>query len=615
MKHVVLSCLVFLGCGVSLLRAGNVITLTDGLETTGKLTLTPAAIQVETSPSPTQINLPDILEANFGETPFQSNYFSSSDNRGNQLPVAWKGQDIGMVRVPGFESYADGTLTLNGGGVAPLSKKKTSRVSDNLFFAGQTWVGDGQWTACLKEIDAQHPEASAGLMLRETLDPDSIMLKMGTTSQGNLALAARTETGKPAQMQGMSISVNLPIWLRLTRYGTSISVATSSDGTEWDPILQKSLKIADNPLVGLFVDSHKDNALAKAVFDQVSLTPMPSSAQILPPGVLLQSGSFLAGGFEHLTFDPANPDAAGNFLRNGKSVAIPRSKIAAVTMLPTARSQIAEMSSHVGLLMKNGDAMDGDFDSIDENGVRISSVLLGITTYNQSEVSACLLHPLQEQPASYEVRLRDGSIVYASGIDRKNDDLVIEEVSGVNVTVSPDEIAQFRAGSSEVQSLALLDWKALPHPSSSAPPSVNPAAAVLNTNFAATTNPAPAAIPAPEQAPPVQNWEGPNQEQMMMVPVGTTLEFPLTGKFHAMGAWIALSPDSPPNSNLTIRVLADGREIARTPSFKAGDQPRFMEVTLQDPKTVTLEADSVFADAKVLLIDPVAIRDLGVSSK
>ena len=95
----------------------------------------------------------------------------------------------------------------------------------------------------------------------------------------------------------------------------------------------------------------------------------------------------------------------------------------------------------------------------------------------------------------------------------------------------------------------------------------------------------------------------------MATTVGTAIDFPLPGKFRAMGVKIALSPDSPPNSQVTIRVLADGREIGHSPPFKAGDQPRFMELTLQDPKTLTLVADSIFAGTKVLLIDPVAIKD------
>jgi hypothetical protein len=332
------------------------------------------------------------------------------------------------------------------------------------------------------------------------------------------------------------------------------------------------------------------------VLDQVSFTPTPSFAQVLPPGVLLRSGSFLVGTFVHLSFDAANPDAAGDFLRNGKSMTIARSKIAAVTMLPISRSQIAQMGSHVGLLMKNGDVMDGDFDFINGSDVSITSVLLGISNYRRSEVRGCFLHALQAQPASYEIRLTDGSIVNANAVSNfKNGVMTIEEASGVSVPVSLDEVAQFRAGTSQAQSLSELAWKATPPPAAPA------------GNATPATNAAPVANAAPE--PSVECWEGPNQKQVMLVPAGMTVDFPLPGKFRAMCAWIAMSPDSPPNSQATIRVLADGKEIGRTPPFKAGEQPRLLRVTMQDPKTVTIGADSIYVGPKVLIIDPVALRD------
>jgi len=275
-------------------------------------------------------------------------------------------------------------------------------------------------------------------------------------------------------------------------------------------------------------------------------------------------------------------------------------------MLPITRSQIADMKSHVGLLMKNGDVMDGDFDSINGGSVLVNSVLLGITTYSRADVLGCFLQPVQAPSGIYTLRLRDGSIINAAGLGATNGDISIQEASGVVVDVAADEIAQFRAGPSQIQSLAELNWKATPPPTA-----VSALNAVPAANPPATTNAAPVANAVPTEPPPlVRSWQGPNQEQIMEAGLGTTIDFPLTGKFRAMGVRIALSPDSPPNSQATIRVLADGREIGRTPPFKAGDQPRFMEVTIQDPKTVTLEADSIFAGpTKVLFIDPVAIRD------
>jgi hypothetical protein len=258
--------------------------------------------------------------------------------------------------------------------------------------------------------------------------------------------------------------------------------------------------------------------------------------------------------------------------------------------------------------MKNGDVLDGDPGSFFYGLVRVSSVELGITTYNQNgaDVRACVVRAVHALPAAYEFRLRDGSIINVSDFEVKGDVIALHEIGGLTIDVTTDEIAQLRAGSAQAQSLTELGWKATPP--EHAAPAINPASAT-NAPPATDTAPAPAAGNAASPASTVQTWEGPNQEEIILAPLATPLEFTLPGKFRAIGVHVALSPDSPPNSNLTIRVLANGKEIARTPPFKAGEQPRFMQVMVQDPRTVTLEADSIFTGARALLIDPVAIRD------
>jgi hypothetical protein len=196
-------------------------------------------------------------------------------------------------------------------------------------------------------------------------------------------------------------------------------------------------------------------------------------------------------------------------------------------------------------------------------------------------------------------------MVYAGSFQIRNESMLIEEASGVNITISQKEIAQVRAGPVVAQSLAELDWKAV-LPAAAAPVPNAPA-----TNSAAANVPPPPANPVPEEPASPNCWKGPNQEEIIEAATGTTLNFPLTGKFSAVCARIALSPDSPPNVQATVRVLADGREIGRTPPFGAGDAPRLMRATVQNPKTVTFEVDSLYAGPKVLFIDPVAIRDHG----
>jgi hypothetical protein len=76
-----------------------------------------------------------------------------------------------------------------------------------------------------------------------------------------------------------------------------------------------------------------------------------------------------------------------------------------------------------------------------------------------------------------------------------------------------------------------------------------------------------------------------------------------------MAMRVMISSDSPPNAQAIIHVLADGKEVGVTPPFKAGEHPRFVQVTLDNTKTLSLLGESTFDNTKLLLIDPVVIRN------
>ena len=174
MKNLVLICGFVFGLSNAPLPAGDVVTLTDSPTVNGKLTLNPSAIHVGGA-SPIDINLTDVLEADFGETPFQLKYFFSFGDASTQLPTAWKGQDIGHIDPPGTVLYANGTLTLTGGGTE-------TKGADIFSFVGLPWTTDGQWTARVKQIDNQGPLTEVGIMLREGLEPDSPQVALGASA-------------------------------------------------------------------------------------------------------------------------------------------------------------------------------------------------------------------------------------------------------------------------------------------------------------------------------------------------------------------------------------------------------------------------------------------------
>jgi hypothetical protein len=548
-------------------RAGSIITLTNGSEGIGKLTVAGGAIHAEGPSAPPDTSLTDILQATFDDTPFTLSVYHAG--KINQLPPNWSAQNIGDVVSPGSVTVQDGTFTVTGCG----AEKHSRDVSDRIFFAGAPWPENGQFTAHVVSLDAQGDASWAGLMFRDSLDPKALCCAVVLTGSAQIRLAMRRdphrdEWGEPSNSQ-------VPLWLRLTREGNTVFTSTSSDGNDWNVIGECTFKGLTSPLVGMAARGPEDKGVPKAVFDHISLTPLPSSAQVLPAGVLLQGGSLLAGQISHLSLDPAKPDN-GEFLRGDDKLPISRSVIAGIVMLPITRAQLADNSTKAGVVMRNGDTTDGDVSEISTEQISVSSVLLGLSTYKTSEVRACFLAPLQIKTAPYEVRLRDGSILYATAITGDASGVQISDVSGLNLSVGQDEIAQIRAGTAAVQDLAQLDWKATG--AKDAPP------------------------------PQVDSWLGKDQQQILETDPGTAIEFPLPGKFRAFGVGVVLSSDSPANATAVIHFLSDGHELAKSPALRVGDAPRFMELSLPTASHVTVQAESTFPGTKVLYLDPVGIR-------
>jgi hypothetical protein len=317
---------------------------------------------------------------------------------------------------------------------------------------------------------------------------------------------------------------------------------------------------------------------ATATYDHVRFTAPPSLSEILPAGVLLRGGTFLAGDFA--PFEITAPTSSGTFHRNGKDVAITADKIAAVLIFPTERRRIAKFGTQAGILLKNDDFIQGDimaFTPGDPVTVRVNSLMLGISEIGERFGAApdqcAFIHPAVPQNSDYEVRLTDGSIIRASSFTSNNTQLIFTDNSGVTIAVDPAEIAQFRVGSARAQELLALPYS------------------------------------TPAGKPPVECWEGHGQEQIMAAPAGVPVSFPLPGKFHALALRVALSPNSPANAQASVRVLADGQEIGRTPELKAGEQPLFVQVNLPACKTIALQTESITDGAHALFIDPIAVRD------
>ena len=562
----------FLGVTGSLLHAGSVIQLKGRAETDGKLSITPTGLQIETGASPEDVNMEDILEASFSETPFQIDCFSSRLNP-DQLPLNWKAQDVGDSPTPGKMTYAKGTLTLTGSG----SNLQRDEKADQFYVAGQTWSGNGQFSAHLKSIDPSDSSAETGPMERDSIDPNAPMFAMGISVNGGGLYLGRGKAGDHVGWTGFPVEI--PTWFRMTRQGGTLECELSTDGKKWNIAnMGVRAKTDSPPWIGLFVNSRADKGMATATFDDLLLKPLQAEPGVLPMGVLLSSGSFLAGGVDFLN------STDGMMTHAGKGFHVTSSQIAAVIANSVTPSQLAAENGKTGLLLRNGDFLEADLTNVQGTYFQGSSIELGLLTYWGDTVCAFTLQPVKPIASDYEVRLKDGSILRAKELHQDQDQIAIDDISGLTIHVNPSEIAQLRAGSTRVQNLIDLAWK-----------TKSPAAA---TDTASSTD-----------QPAIETWQGPNQEQILVARAGTAVDFPLTDKFNGLTLQIALSPDSPPNAQIILHILADGHEVGITTPIRAGENPRLINLKLQDPKTLTLQIESATPDARLLLIDLVAIRD------
>ena len=552
----------------SVLRAGSITSLTDRPEVKGKLTLTAGSIQIEGSAN--EFKLTDVLEADFNDAPFRLNFFTSVGDMARVLPPGWKAQDLGQVALSGSAIYGDGTFQISADG-------NDNHDNDRYYFAGRPWEGDGQWTVRIKQTLGDNSGTEAGLMLRDDFEELSPLFGVGVNRQKGL-FHYRRERGTHSGWGG-DFNAALPQWLRLTKSGSRIDGEVSTDGRQWAIYGQYDAQLAPNYWIGLWVNSRIPKVIGQAAIDQVTFTPGPAEPMTVPPGVLLRSGSFVAGHFDWM-------DAKGGaFVHAGKSFPIKPDQVAVAVWHPVTRKQIADTAGRTGILLRNGDMEEGDFQLLNGGGAQVSSVLLGLSWFWGDSARAYVLSQIKPRPAAYEIRLKDGSILFANGLGMNNGQLSIQEVSGLMIPVTPEEIAQFRAGPARVQTLIDLPWKA----SSSA---------LASAGAVAPSGGDPSTV----------CWEGTHGEQILLAAAGTRLEFPLKDKFNALSLQVALSPDSPPQAQAALRVLADGKEIGRTRAFKAGEQPSQVRISLNNPKILTVVVEPATPGARLLLIDPVTIR-------
>jgi hypothetical protein len=189
------------------------------------------------------------------------------------LPSGWSDGDIGTVGVAGSGTYANGVFTVEGGG------QEIYGTSDAFNFAYQSMSGDGTILTRVVSVQGASGYATAGVMIRETLDAGSTNGKTSDWPAYNgIYFDLRTSTGGSSS-EPAGFSVSLPYWVKVVRSGSTFSSFTSADGVNWTQLgSNQTISMAQSTYVGLAVNSGTTSSSATATFDSVSVNPTASPA-------------------------------------------------------------------------------------------------------------------------------------------------------------------------------------------------------------------------------------------------------------------------------------------------------------------------------------------------
>jgi hypothetical protein len=164
-----------------------------------------------------------------------------------------------------FTESPAGTYTITAGG------EDIWGDSDQFHFAYKELNGAGTIIAKVQSVSNTHGFAKAGVMIRDTLDPNSANSALLITPENGVRFQWRNSAGDSSD-RVFDDTVTAPQWVKLTReLGGRVRAAYSADGMTWTDMDPVTTVIMNLPMyIGLAVTSHDISAACVAEFSDIT---------------------------------------------------------------------------------------------------------------------------------------------------------------------------------------------------------------------------------------------------------------------------------------------------------------------------------------------------------
>ncbi len=208
-----------------------------------------------------------VRSAVWSSMPF--NYLGTSSN----MRQGWQSQTIGVVDLIGSANFntSTGKFVLKGGGTGAEGNADALLVVDTIT------SGAVELVAKVSDMQNTNTNAFAGIMLRESRNPDAKMIMIAVSPRDGLIMRRRYNNGNNsgggfAALQKVSLNTT-PVWLKLASKDGNVSGYYSYDGADWQQFdVSMPVNFNSNIHAALIVSSRNQSALFESSFDSVRVT-------------------------------------------------------------------------------------------------------------------------------------------------------------------------------------------------------------------------------------------------------------------------------------------------------------------------------------------------------
>jgi|GEM_PF-2233455 len=400
----------------------SVLRTTSGVVIRGQASWEPAGITVTPrAGDPVRIPLEELTDLTLDDSDAETAEEKPGETVGRPAPggtaPGWVGAQVGAGNEAGsIGEDADG-WRIEGGGLGLIGN------ADSFFFAQQRLEASGQLIARLDSFQGTNTESMAGIVLRDNLGESAAYAFVGFRGGSGLCFQYR-QIASGMTMRTTNLAVGMPAWLRLVRSGGAVSADVSPDGRQWQSLAKGNVNLGQSVKAGMVVSAGSPEGRVTARFRD----PMVGARGVgYAPGsgypkVILRGGSVLIGPIQSADESVIR---LGGILAGALVSTLNLSRIEYAPLSPELRDRTEE--DRRGVLLVDGDFLDGTFRSIATNTVTVSSLLYGFRSFAVgSEAAWVQVGTMEPEDAPYRIALRNGSELRARRVELGTNNLRAE---------------------------------------------------------------------------------------------------------------------------------------------------------------------------------------------